>query len=171
MELLGDVGQVEYCFFLFGVSVSVGARQVHCLRQTQAEKSFWTHLMVPLGDVVKWELVLVCLEIVLILTQDRCTVCVEHTQAGKSFWTHPKELLGDVGHVEPHFFPYVDSVSVDARQVYCLRQTQAEKSFWTHLMVPLGDKAQVEARFDYSEIVLFLKQDRCMVCVARTIGS
>jgi hypothetical protein len=28
---------------------------------------------------LKWKLVLVCLEIVLILTQVRCTVCVEHT--------------------------------------------------------------------------------------------
>ena len=27
---------------------------------------------------LKWKLVLVCLEIVLILTQDRCTVCVKH---------------------------------------------------------------------------------------------
>ena len=51
-----------------------------------------------------WKLVSVCLEIALILMEDRCTVCVEHTWAGKSFWTHPKELLGDVGHVENHFF-------------------------------------------------------------------
>ena len=57
------------------------------------------------------------------------------------------ELLGDVGQVEYRFFPFGDSVSVDARQVHCLHQTQAEKSFWTHLMVPLGDVAQVEARF------------------------
>ena len=28
---------------------------------------------------LKWKVVLVCLEIVLILTQDRCTICVEHT--------------------------------------------------------------------------------------------
>ena len=31
------------------------------------------------------------------------------------------ELLGDVGHVEPHFFPYEDSVSVSARLVHGLR--------------------------------------------------
>ena len=34
MELLGDVGHVESCFFPFGDSVSVGARKVHGLRQT-----------------------------------------------------------------------------------------------------------------------------------------
>ena len=28
---------------------------------------------------LKWKVVLVCLEIVLILTQDRCTICVEST--------------------------------------------------------------------------------------------
>ena len=77
--------------------------------------------MVPLDDEVKWKLISVCLEIVLILTQDRCTVCVEHTKAGKSFWTHLMELLGDVGHVEPHFFPYGDSVSVGAGLVHGLR--------------------------------------------------
>jgi hypothetical protein len=35
--------------------------------------------MVVLGDVVKWKLVLVCLEIVLIYAQDTCTVCAECT--------------------------------------------------------------------------------------------
>ena len=34
MELLGDVGHVESRFGLVGDSVSVGARQVHGLRQT-----------------------------------------------------------------------------------------------------------------------------------------
>ena len=38
-------------------------------------------------------------------------------------------------------------------------------------MVPLGDEAQVDARFGLSNIVLILTQDRCMVCVKRTIGS
>ena len=57
------------------------------------------------------------------------------------------ELLCDMGDVEPHFFPYGESVSVGARQVHGLPQTQAQKLFWTHLVVPLGDKAQVEPRF------------------------
>ena len=35
--------------------------------------------MVPLGDELKWKLVLVLSDMVLILTQDRCTVCVERT--------------------------------------------------------------------------------------------
>ena len=38
-------------------------------------------------------------------------------------------------------------------------------------MVPLGDEVQVEARFGLLDIVLILPQDRCMVCIKRTIGS
>ena len=38
-------------------------------------------------------------------------------------------------------------------------------------MVPLGDEAQVEARFGLLDIELILTQDRCTVCVERTIGS
>jgi hypothetical protein len=34
MELLGDMGHVEYRFGLFSDSISVGARKVHGLRQT-----------------------------------------------------------------------------------------------------------------------------------------
>jgi hypothetical protein len=38
-------------------------------------------------------------------------------------------------------------------------------------MVLLGYEAQVDARFNPCEIVLFMMQDRCTVCVERTIGS
>ena len=34
MELLGDVGHVEYCFGPFGGGTSIGARYVHGLHQT-----------------------------------------------------------------------------------------------------------------------------------------
>ena len=72
--------------------------------------------MVPLGDEAQVEARFGLLDIELILTQDRCTVCVERTIGSeKSFWMHPMELLGDVGHVEPHFFLFGDSVSVGVR--------------------------------------------------------
>ena len=45
------------------------------------------------GDVGHVESRSVCLEMVLVLVQDRCTVCAKYT-------VHPMELLGDVGHVE-----------------------------------------------------------------------
>ena len=45
-----------------------------------AQKSFWTHPMVLLGDEAQVEyLILVRLDIVLIWTQDRCTVCADCT--------------------------------------------------------------------------------------------
>ena len=56
--------------------------------------------MVLLGDKAQGKLVLVRLEIVLILTQDRCTVCAKRTTGSDMFWTHTMELLGDEGHVE-----------------------------------------------------------------------
>ena len=39
------------------------------------------------------------------------------------FWMHPMELLGDMGHVEPRFDPFGDSVSVGASQVDGLHKT------------------------------------------------
>jgi hypothetical protein len=36
-------------------------------------------------------------------------------QSQKSFWTHPMELLDDVTHVESHFGPFRDGVTVGAR--------------------------------------------------------
>jgi hypothetical protein len=60
-------------------------------------------------------IILVYLEIVLILTQDRCMVCAECIIGLKSFWTHPLGLLGDIGHVVSRFNPFGNSVSVSAR--------------------------------------------------------
>ena len=56
MELLGDVGHVEYSFFLFGDSVGVG---------------YVTWVM--------WNLSSFRLETVLVSVQDRCMVCVRCT--------------------------------------------------------------------------------------------
>ena len=64
---------------------------------------------------VNWKLVSVCLEIVLILMQDRCTICVEHTKGSEIILDGLDELLGDVGHMESLSFPFGDSVSVGAR--------------------------------------------------------
>ena len=66
---------------------------------------------------------MVHLEIVLILTQDRCTVCTNVPYARKSFWMHPMELLGDMGYVESHFF-HLETVlvSVQDRCMVCARR-------------------------------------------------
>jgi hypothetical protein len=81
MELLGDVAHVESCFGPFRDAVSVETRLVHGLRQMYCRvrnclrRTQWYSKLMRL----KWMLVSVCLEVVLILTQDRCTVCAERT--------------------------------------------------------------------------------------------
>jgi hypothetical protein len=68
---------------------------------------------------LKWKLISVGLEIVLLLTQHRCTVCTEVTIGMEIM--HLMELLGDVGHAESRFGLFGDSVSVGARLVHGLR--------------------------------------------------
>jgi hypothetical protein len=64
---------------------------------------------------LKWMLVLVCLEIVLILTLDRCMVWVERTIGSEIVLNTPDGSPRDIGHVESGFSPFGDSVSVSAR--------------------------------------------------------
>jgi hypothetical protein len=47
--------------------------------------SQWYSLVMRL----KWKLVLVCFDIVLIMTQDRCIVCTEHTTGSEVIWYAP----------------------------------------------------------------------------------
>ena len=81
MELLGDVALVESRFSPFGDRVSVGARYMHCLHQTyhMLRNRFGHTQWYFMGMRLKWKLDSVCLDIVLILAQDRCTVCAERT--------------------------------------------------------------------------------------------
>jgi hypothetical protein len=71
---------------------------------------------------VMWNLILIRLGMVLVLVQDRCRVCAKRTTGSEIVLAHPMELLGDVGHVEPCFGPFGDSVSVDARMLHDLRR-------------------------------------------------
>jgi hypothetical protein len=81
MVLLGDEAQVEARFSPFKDSANLVARYVHDLRRmyhwlrNHFGRTRWYSYVTRL----KWMLVLFRLEIVLILTQDRCTVCTEHT--------------------------------------------------------------------------------------------
>jgi hypothetical protein len=60
-------------------------------------------------------LTLVCLEMVLILVQDRCMICIERTAGSKIIWTQTMEHLGDMGQVESCFGLFAESVSIGAR--------------------------------------------------------
>ena len=71
MELQGDVGHVESdSLHLEIVLVSVQDRCMVCARRTiGSDKSFWTHLMVPLGDEAQVEARFGPLEKVLVLSK------------------------------------------------------------------------------------------------------
>ena len=81
MELLGDVDQVEARFVPFADNFNLGARQVHGLRQMHYGLINHFGFTRWYTDVtwVKWILVLVQLEIVLVSTQDRSMGCDECT--------------------------------------------------------------------------------------------
>jgi hypothetical protein len=64
---------------------------------------------------VKWKVILVHLEIVLISVQDRCMICAEHTIGLEIILTHPMVLQGDVGQVEACFGPFGDTVNLGTR--------------------------------------------------------
>jgi hypothetical protein len=95
MELLDDEAQVEARFGPFGDSANLDARYVHGLRRTYYRLrnhfrcSQWYFEVMRL----KQKLILVRLEIVLILTQDRCTVCTEHTISSEIVLHTPDETL------------------------------------------------------------------------------
>jgi hypothetical protein len=78
--------------------------------------------MVLQSDVGVVELCSVRLEIVLILTQDRCTVCTKRTIGSQIVWGAPDGLVSDMGRVEFCFSPFGDSVSVSAREVHDLHR-------------------------------------------------
>ena len=64
---------------------------------------------------LKWKLISVLSDIVLILTQDRSMVCTERNIGSEIILDTPDELLGDMRHVESHFFLFGDIVCVGAR--------------------------------------------------------
>ena len=81
--------------------------------------------MVLIGTKLNWKLVLVRLEIVLILTQDRYTVCAERTIDSEIILDAPDgKLLGDLGHVESRSV-YLEMVLalVQDRCTVCTKRT------------------------------------------------
>ena len=81
MELLGDVGHVKSHFGLFGDSVNLDTGLVHGLHRmcNRHINHFRCNRWYSYVTRIKWKLVSICLETVLILMQDRCMVCAEHT--------------------------------------------------------------------------------------------
>ena len=81
MVLLADEAQVEPRFGLFADRANFDTRKVHGLRRMYhwLRSGFGHTRWYSLGMRLKLKFILVCLEIVLLLTQDRCMVCTERT--------------------------------------------------------------------------------------------
>ena len=117
MVLLGDVGEVEACFSPFGDSINLDASLVHSLHRTR--NRFGSHFGCTRWNSkatwVKWKLIFLRLETVLILAQDRCIVCAECTMGMEIIVAVPNGTPGDVGQGEARFSPFGDSGSLNAR--------------------------------------------------------
>jgi hypothetical protein len=61
-----------------------------------------------------WNLGSVHLETLLVSLQDRCMVYAKRTIGSEIVLDAPMQILGDVDHVESHFCPFGDLVSVYA---------------------------------------------------------
>ena len=64
---------------------------------------------------VMWNLVSICLEIVLVLLQDRCTVYARCTMGSKIILDTMMVLLRVEAQVDAHFGLFGDSAKLDAR--------------------------------------------------------
>ena len=68
-----------------------------------------------LGEWVMLNLILICLNTVLVSVQDRCMVCAKRTTGSETVSDEPMVLLGDEAHVHARFGLFRDSTSLDAR--------------------------------------------------------
>jgi hypothetical protein len=69
-----------------------------------------------------WNLISVCLEIVLVSVQDRCTVSAKHTIGSEIILNEPDAHLVDDAQVKACFGPFGDSANLDVRLVHGLRR-------------------------------------------------
>ena len=81
MVLQGDEAQLEAHFGPFGDSANLHVRSVHGLRRTfhRLGNHFGCTRWNSEVTWVMWNLVSICLEIVLVSVQDRCTICAKRT--------------------------------------------------------------------------------------------
>jgi hypothetical protein len=101
------------------------------------------------------------LEIVQVLTQDRCKV-----------GAYPIELLGDVHQVESYFGTFGDSVIIGARLVHGLRQTYHRLRNYFGRTRGFSEVTRLKWKLNpvCLETVPILMQDRCMTCAEHTLG-
>ena len=110
---------------------------------------------------LKWKLDFICLEIVLILMQDRCMICKVY------------HMLDDVCHMESRFGVLRESISFGARYVHGLRlmHQSLRNHFGSTCWYSYVKRLKWRLGSVCLEIVLILMQDRCTICMEHTICS
>ena len=129
--------------------------------------------MVLLGERLKWMLVSFRLEIMLILTQNRCTVYAKRTMGSEIIFDAPDGTPRWCGLCRI-LFRYVwrqckCRCKIGAR--FASNVPKDRKWFSMHPMELLGDVGHVESLFFPLQIVFVSIQDRCIVCARHSIGS
>jgi hypothetical protein len=71
---------------------------------------------------LKWKLVSIHFETVLVLVQDRCTVCAKCTIGSEIVLDTQDDTPGDETQIEARFGSYGDSANLESRQVHGLRR-------------------------------------------------
>ena len=107
------------------------------------------HMTAHLGDVVKWKLISVCLEVVLTSTQDRCTVCAQMHHRLRNYFGCTR-WYSDVTWVKWSLVSVLLVIVLTSTQdscTVCAKSTIGTESVWMHLMVLLGDVGPVESQF------------------------
>ena len=66
-----------------------------------------------LGEWVMSNLISICLDTVLVLVQQRCTVCAKQTIGSEIILDAPMVLLGDEAHVHARFGLFRDSTRLE----------------------------------------------------------
>jgi hypothetical protein len=121
-----------------------GLRQIYYRLKNYFARTRWYPYVMRLMS----KLVLFHLEIVLILTQDGCTVCTECTIGSEIILDAPDGTPRCRGSANLVLDPLeLVLVLVQDRCMVCTKRTIGSESFWMHLIVLQGDEAHVEARF------------------------
>jgi hypothetical protein len=88
---------------------------------------------------VMWNLILVCLDMVLVLVQDRCTVCAKRTIGSKIIFDTPDGTLFDMGHLESRLGLFGDGVCVHGlHQMYHRLRHRFGRTQWYSWLMRLN---------------------------------
>jgi hypothetical protein len=98
----------------FGHGFSVGVGCTVCAKHTIGSKIVLDTRLYSKGMRLKWKLISISLEIVLILRQDTCTVCAKHTRGSKIILDALDGSPTDEAQVDARFSPFGHNANFEA---------------------------------------------------------